>query len=238
MRSKYWLGDQLPKTAHFFKALLFLALMYLGEQLLQVVWLIIGGIVTGLPTNALATAAVSYPWSLLVLLLLWVALFIYLLDKAGLPLFQKPVIDKSRVFQLALGFLIVMAVQTIGSWLLTQFYPEQLVPLNEQLLNDAMQSMTFPRMFLAFCVLAPIQEEIMMRGLIMRYMFPKYPWVGMFVSAFIFASLHLTDLWVHFFIYFGMGFGLAFIYYKTGRLEYSIAGHSLNNFISVMSSFM
>nr|WP_309543643.1 hypothetical protein [Streptococcus dysgalactiae] len=36
-----------------------------------------------------------------------------------------------------------------------------------------------------------------MRGLVMRYILPKYPYVAIIVSAWLFAGMHYTTSWIH-----------------------------------------
>lgn len=234
MHSKHWLDDEFPKERHFLKALLFFAILFLGIQLIQTVWMIMAQMQGSFTMDELIIYMNSYPWSFLLLSLLWIGIFIFILKKAGLTLFQKRTFDKHGVLTMVGGFVAIMVFQMLGSLIVTQLYPDQLISVNQQILNEAMQSMSFLRMFLAFCVLAPIQEEVMMRGLIMRYMFPNHPWIGIIISALLFAALHVTTLWIHFLIYFVMGLILAIIYYKTGRIEYAIGGHFLNNLIGIL----
>lgn len=91
--------------------------------------------------------------------------------------------------------------------------------------------------FLSVCIAAPILEEILCRGILLRsflinYTVPK----ALFWSAFFFAILHLNP-WQAI-PAFGVGYFMAWLFYKTGSLVPAILVHFLNNFISYSSTYL
>ena len=84
---------------------------------------------------------------------------------------------------------------------------------------------------LATCILAPILEELLCRGIMLRGMLTRIsPWKAIFWSALIFAVIHLNP-WqsIPAFI---IGFFFGWLYYRTGYLWLTIFLHCLNNSLS------
>ncbi len=109
---------------------------------------------------------------------------------------------------------------------------------NQAAIENQIRSAPFIAL-LAFVVLGPLMEEIAFRyGIIGSF---KNKTLGLFVSAFIFASLHLVasigtdnfkaDLWT-FPSYLFSGFIFGLLYIKTDNLVYSYGLHFINNLIA------
>ncbi|TYK94024.1 CPBP family intramembrane metalloprotease, partial [Streptococcus pyogenes] len=89
-------------------------------------------------------------------------------------------------------------------------------------------------LILVYVILNPFLEELVMRGLVMRYILPKYPYVAIIVSAWLFAGMHYTTSWIHSFLYMASGLVYAYSYYKTNRLIVPISIHAVTNLISLL----
>ncbi len=87
--------------------------------------------------------------------------------------------------------------------------------------------------FLSLCVFAPLIEEFLLRGCVLKILKPYGNWLAIFVSAFFFALLHgnIGQGFGAFFI--GVIFG--FVAVKTNSILPTIILHSLNNFYSFLS---
>ena len=86
---------------------------------------------------------------------------------------------------------------------------------------------------LSTCILAPILEETLCRGIMLRGMLRRSaPWKAIFWSAFIFAFIHLNP-WqsIPAFI---IGILFGWVYYRTGCLWLTIFLHCLNNSLSTL----
>lgn len=86
--------------------------------------------------------------------------------------------------------------------------------------------------FITVCILAPILEEILFRGFILRGILNSGtpPWIAILVSGIIFGAAHLNP-WQ--FIGAGiLGIIFGFIYYKTKSLLLVIFLHAANNIFS------
>jgi len=89
--------------------------------------------------------------------------------------------------------------------------------------------------FLAICIIGPIMEEIMMRRVILKEMekATKSMWLGIIISAAVFAVVHINPVQVVFAM--PAGIILGWLYCKTGSLLVPICVHILNNSISFVS---
>ena len=83
-------------------------------------------------------------------------------------------------------------------------------------------------------VMAPLFEEVFFRGFLFRGFANSWGWGwGAVASAAIFGLAHLQlDVFVPLF---ALGFGLAWVYHRTGSLWTSITLHALFNAISVLA---
>lgn len=105
--------------------------------------------------------------------------------------------------------------------------------LKDQL--DAMLDAPFLTSFLSVSVLAPLFEEILCRGLILRGLLQRMrPIWAMVISALFFALIHL-NIWqaIPAFV---IGMFMAYVYYKTGSLKLTIFIHFVNNTFSLLIS--
>lgn len=239
MNTTKWIQDSQPKQAQWLKVLLLL-LLYVGVDAV---------IQTGAATYALAHFGLSdtnqllitlntYPLYFLVPTVLWVVIFILIMQRTGLRLFGRFHLKRQAVMAWLLGVGMILIVQIGMANLTAWLYPEQVQSVNEQILESAMPQMSLWKTIFVFSIYAPVREEILTRGLVIRYLFPKYPYLGMLVSALLFASLHVTTLWIHFLTYFLMGLVFSWVYYRTGRIEYAIGIHALNNLLSILPMYL
>ena len=87
--------------------------------------------------------------------------------------------------------------------------------------------------FVVICLLAPVAEELVFRGAILRALLtwkPERRWMMVFVSAFIFALVHLNpDQMPHAFV---AGILLGWMYMRTGSVIPGVAFHLVNNTMS------
>lgn len=92
-------------------------------------------------------------------------------------------------------------------------------------------SLSLPVLFLDLCVLAPISEEIFMRGLLQGTVF-KNTYIGLVTTSVLFAYLHGPYTISSFITYLGMGFAFGIRYKTSDNLWNSILLHALNNLVA------
>ncbi len=92
-------------------------------------------------------------------------------------------------------------------------------------------SLSLPVLFLDLCILAPITEEIFMRGLLQGTVF-KNTYIGLVTTSVFFAYLHGPYTISSFITYLGMGFAFGIRYKTSDNLWNSILLHALNNLVA------
>lgn len=169
----------------------------------------------------------------LILLVIWSC---YRLARClALPLWSKAIWSWRSLGLVLLAFAIKSAVAFLG-----QYWLEHLGladTANQAIINEQFTQM--PILLTAqSALLAPIAEELMYRGLIQKKLFGTYPWLGLLVSSFIFAAMHVPTNLPSWFIYGSSGLIYGLLYMKTDKLVFPIALHMLNNAIKSIGRFI
>ena len=92
-------------------------------------------------------------------------------------------------------------------------------------------SLSLPVLFLDLCILAPVTEEIFMRGMLQGTVF-KNTYIGLVATSVLFAYLHGPYTIPSFITYLGMGLAFGIRYKTSDNLWNSILLHFLNNLVS------
>ena len=92
-------------------------------------------------------------------------------------------------------------------------------------------SLSLPVLFLDLCILAPVTEEIFMRGMLQGTVF-KNTYIGLVGTSVLFAYLHGPYTIPSFITYLGMGFVFGIRYKTSDNLWNSILLHALNNLVA------
>ena len=92
-------------------------------------------------------------------------------------------------------------------------------------------SLSLPVLFLDLCILAPVTEEIFMRGLLQGTVF-KNTYIGLVTTSVFFAYLHGPYTISSFITYLGMGLAFGIRYKTSDNLWNSILLHALNNLVA------
>ena len=98
-------------------------------------------------------------------------------------------------------------------------------------------SLSLPVLFLDLCILAPVTEEIFMRGLLQGTVF-KNTYIGLVTTSVFFAYLHGPYTISSFITYLGMGFAFGVRYKTSDNLWNSILLHVLNNLVAFCFLYM
>ena len=99
--------------------------------------------------------------------------------------------------------------------------------------TQAVKSLSFslPVLFLDLCILAPVTEEIFMRGLLQGTVL-KNTYIGLVATSVLFAYLHGPYTIPSFITYLGMGVAFGIRYKTSDNLWNSILLHFLNNLVA------
>lgn len=125
-----------------------------------------------------------------------------------------------------LGMVVLCAMAAlIPSSYVMELLPENMTTNNlSELFSDMMGS---PYGFVIITLLAPIVEEVVFRGAILRELLPKYGNRAIVISAIFFSLIHLNPAQIpHAFV---VGILLGWIYSRTGSIVPGIVYHWVNN---------
>lgn len=136
----------------------------------------------------------------------------------------------------------LMALLVIPLTLAAGFVVEPLVELLPDMpetLKTALEAATSGNFWVNFacvCIMAPLLEEWLCRGMILRsLLYNRVPaWLSIGVSAVFFALIH-GNLWQAI-PAFMLGVLFGYVYYKTGSLKLTMLMHFTNNFLSLLIS--
>lgn len=167
-----------------------------------------------------------------------VSLGTYLVKKCLFPSSDRMIVDtlglsnlKMRPFNLLQIFggvsILVACGQFAWDLMALVSWPFDNIASNQpyqEIMKDPGASAIF--LFVA-CIIAPIFEEILFRGIILRALLNSYkPWIAFLGSSILFAILHPLPLWPVIFL---VGMGLCLIYYRTANILVNIWAHALWN---------
>lgn len=127
-------------------------------------------------------------------------------------------------------FFVWLSGQTFATWYYTQFGDASF-----DLYSDTLQSHSFLLYVVLVVFLAPLTEELFVRGLLFGLFQQFLPvWVSAVVSSFLFALFHGTA--VHFYGAFLAGLCFTFAYQVTHRLTVAVLLHAVYNAYTVIQS--
>ena len=126
--------------------------------------------------------------------------------------------------------------------LVVQFFLPNDPSVNQQIATDLTLSQPLFSFF-AVVIFAPLTEELIFRGMLARYLFPKQDnskqtLIFLLVSSLLFALVHFPGTPQQFLVYGSLGLSLGLAYVSKGGLAYSIALHALNNLIGFLMILM
>lgn len=159
----------------------------------------------------------------IIVLFLFTLLSIYIAQIFNICEFSLSFLTKKNLLVILFGVCLLVLLDFISSYLIITFGIEE--SLNEQFINK--ESVLIQ--LISGCLVAPIIEEIIFRGVIIGRLFKNKPYIGIVVSSVMFGLLHLSNIiLIPMFILSGLIFSIA--YYRTKKLEVSISMHIMINF--------
>ena len=126
--------------------------------------------------------------------------------------------------------------------LVVQFFLPNDPSVNQQTAIDLTLSQPLFSFF-AVVIFAPLTEELIFRGMLARYLFPKQDnskqtLIFLLISSIIFALIHFPGTLQQFLVYASLGLSLGLAYVSRKGLLYSISLHALNNLVSFLMILM
>ena len=126
--------------------------------------------------------------------------------------------------------------------IIAQFFLPEDPSANQQIITElALRQPIFS--FFLIVVFAPLTEELIFRGMLACFLFPrqdnvKQTTLFLLVTSIIFALVHFPGTPQQFLVYGSLGLSLGLAYVSKGGLAYSIAVHALNNLIGFLMILM
>ena len=142
-------------------------------------------------------------------------------------------------------YYVLCYIVTMWVSFLNILFPTAQENLNQAALDALLVYEPVP-MILCTCILVPITEELLVRGMIFAPLCRKKPWLAYLVSASVFAAIHVIasigeisvlNAVENFLIYFPSGLVLGWIYQHTRTIFAPILLHCTINTISVILTF-
>lgn len=100
---------------------------------------------------------------------------------------------------------------------------------NDKIIMQLFQLFPHWLMLIYICVVGPICEEILFRGVIMGRLPLKNPWWGIALSSLAFTAVHMPEDAVAWLMYGSLAVVLALIFYRTKSLVPGLIFHMANN---------
>lgn len=129
------------------------------------------------------------------------------------------------------GVVFWAGLAAIGAVVPSTRLQELLPELPNNIAAPLTQMLRNPWGFFAIGLLAPVAEEMVFRGAILRWLLQKQrPWAAIAISAALFAAVHLNPAQMpHAFL---MGLLLGWMYWRTGSIVPGLALHFVNNAVA------
>ena len=189
--------------------------------------------IQGLATASLALGASPYAVTLLYVALAGVYVYgIYKWYQKGSVHIEKSSFNRFIWLPALVWFLS----------LVVQFFLPNNPSVNQQMVTDLTLSQPLFSFFVVV-IFAPLTEELIFRGMVARYLFPKQDnskqtMIFLLVSSVLFALIHFPGDVQQFLVYASLGFSLGLAYISGKGLIYSISLHALNNLVSFLMILM
>ncbi len=195
----------------------FLAIQFIVGGVIQGIYSLAKGGVTGDAAGSLLIVSSVVANLVVIILFLWTR--------------WTPVsLNYAKSHPWGVAFWTVLAA--LGT-LIPSIFLQELLPELPNVVSDDLTSMVNnPGGYLAIAIAAPVAEEIVFRGAILRALLDclKKPWVAITVSALFFAVGHLNPAQMpHAFL---IGLLLGWMFYRTGSILPGILFHLVNNTVA------
>jgi membrane protease YdiL (CAAX protease family) len=136
---------------------------------------------------------------------------------------------------------VISLAVLVGGWdLLSRALGREVTPgFMGEVLKSAQAGGALWLLVIAFCVAAPISEEILARGFLYRGWSESFLRVpgAIFLSSLAWTSLHLQYDWFFFGEVFSIGLLLGYLRYRSNSTWLTIVIHGLNNFAATAQTF-
>ena len=196
-------------------------------------FLIVYSFIQGVGVAAMKLGAPDYVFVPVYVLLAGIFTFVtYKWYKTGTVTIEKTALNKYIWLPALVWALVIVA----------QFFLPNDPSVNQQTAEQLTHNQPLFAFFM-IVVFAPLTEELIFRGMLACFLFPKQDNVKqtalfLLVTSIIFALVHFPGTPLQFLVYASLGFSMGLAYISKGGLAYSISLHALNNLIGFLMILM
>ena len=196
-------------------------------------FLMVYSFIQGVGVAAMKLGAPDYVFVPVYVLLAGIFTFVtYKWYKTGTVTIEKTALNKYIWLPALVWALVIVA----------QFFLPNDPSVNQQTAEQLTHNQPLFAFFM-IVVFAPLTEELIFRGMLACFLFPKQDNVKqtalfLLVTSIIFALVHFPGTPLQFLVYASLGFSMGLAYINKGGLAYSMGLHALNNLISFVMIMM
>lgn len=143
---------------------------------------------------------------------------------AKLKLFTYKRLKFSDILLAIAAFLLIAC---LDQWLFSLLGTD--ATANDHAIDDAIQMRSTLWLVLLGTFIGPFIEEVVYRGMGLKYMFHGFPWVGVIILSALFTYTHGPSNFIEFLIYFQSAVIYSLVYLKTKRIALPLLMHIVNN---------
>lgn len=142
-----------------------------------------------------------------------------------------------QVFGTLVLWLGTLFITMIVAMIMTLLFPKEMAEVSGGISN-AIMSVPFIIAFVVVVISPAICEEAVFRGVFFNSLFKpeRNKWIPILVTAAVFGAFH-GSIW-RFFPTFFLGIAMGYVLMETGNMFYTMLFHGVNNFLSLLASFL
>lgn len=205
----------------------FIAIQFVMEFVVMLVWQLVGGVGLGDAMTSIfrGSQPISAPMMIVIQAAFSIVALVVFLWR------RWCVVSNHYLKTWPWAVFLWSAIAALGTLVPSELFQE-LVPIkdfNSEILGEMMSSRWG---YLAVCIFAPLVEELVFRGAILRSLLGSFPhhWTAILISALLFSLVHLNPAQMpHAFC---LGVLLGWMYYRTRSVLPGIIVHWVNNTVA------
>lgn len=142
-----------------------------------------------------------------------------------------------QVFGTLVFWLGTLFITMVVTMLMTVLFPEQMAEVSGGI-SSVIMSVPFLTAFVVMVISPAICEEAVFRGVFFNSLFKpdRNKWITILVTAAVFGAFH-GSVW-RFFPTFFLGIAMGYVLMETGNMFYNMLFHGVNNFLSLLATFL
>lgn len=184
----------------------------------------------GIQPNLVGTVSIA------LLQLAIIGFFLWFGKQQGFLTWERRLWTGRLLLLILLGTGAMIILSFLGSYLMSLEGVEN--SINQEAAEQMVRLMPKVLTFLAVVINAPLTEETVFRGNLIKAFSGRFNWLGYVLSTVLFAGMHTPTNLGSWLTYAGMGAVLAVIRYRSKGLEEGVLVHGCNNLLAFIIMLM